>query len=92
MQGSRAQLVGRFAPVSSVVVLSGGHEGVSVRRSTARAGEAIVNFDPVSIPGDLSQGVSSFGSADQGDGLTQPDCFAFDVASDLRGTGRVCNL
>ena len=91
MQGSRAQLVGRFAPISSVVVLGGGHEGVSVGRSTARAGEAIVNFDPVSIPCDLSQGVSSFGSANQRDGLTQPDGFPLDVACDFRGSRRVCN-
>ena len=91
MQGSRAQLVGRFAPVSSVVVLGGRHEGVSVGRSTAGAGEAIVNFDPVSIPCDLSQGVSSFGSANQRDGLTQPDGFPLDVACDFRGSRRVCN-
>lgn len=91
MEGRWAELVGRLASVSGVVVLGGGHEGVGVGRGSSRAGETVVHFDPVPVPRDLSQGVASFGSADQGDSLTQPDCFAFDVAGDFRGSGRVCN-
>ena len=74
----------------SVVVLSWSHERVSVGRSPAGTSEGVVHLDPVSVPGDLGQGVATFGGANQGHGLTQPNGLTLDVTGDLWGTRRVC--
>ena len=74
----------------SVVVLSWSHERVSVGRSPAGTSEGVVHLDPVSVPGDLGQGVATLGGANQGHGLTQPNGLTLDVTGDLWGTRRVC--